>query len=338
MTEQAIDFVIPYVNGNDPVWRAKKNSYSEQKEGGDDRDRRYREWNNLKYWFRGVERFAPWVRKVFLVTDHQAPEWLNAEYDKLQLVNHEDYIPAQYLPTFSSHPIELNFHRIPGVSEHFVYFNDDMFLTNNVLPSDFFRDGLPCDYAAQMPMVVQDRIFNHIIYNNILILNQHYNRLDVLKKHWRKFFSPAYPKGMLANIYFLLYRSRRFFGFRSPHLPTAFLKSAYEGFWEENYEWLDETCSHKFRNDNDVNQYAIKQYQYVNGLFTPYNWGPTVNAYQFRPHTKKARILDVARRIRKGRYKMICLNDAGIEDFETVASRLNNAFEALLPEKSRFEK
>ena len=338
MTEQAIDFVIPYVNGNDPVWQAKKYGYSEQKIDDDNRDRRYREWDNLKYWFRGVERFAPWVHKVFLVTDHQAPEWLNTEYEKLQLVNHEDYIPTKYLPTFSSHPIELNFHRISGLSECFVYFNDDTFLTNTVLATDFFQNGLPCDYAAQLPMVVQDRIFSHIISNNLLMLNQHYDRLTVLKKHWRKFFSPVYPKGMLANIYFLMLRTRRFFGFRSPHLPAPFLKSAFEGLWSENYEWLDETSSHKFRHDNDVNQYAVRQYQYVNGLFTPHSWGNTVRAYQFRLHTKKARVLDVARLIRKGKYKMICLNDAGIEDFETTVSILNRAFEVLLPEKSRFEK
>lgn len=66
----------------------------------------------LKYWFRGVEKYAPWVHKIYFVTCGQKPDWLNENHDKLVLVNHEDYIPHEYLPTFSSHTIELNFHRI----------------------------------------------------------------------------------------------------------------------------------------------------------------------------------------------------------------------------------
>ena len=91
------------------------------------------------------EKFAPWVRYVFFITDDQKPEWLNMNHPKLKWIKHTDYIPEEYLPAFSSHVIEWNMHRIEDLSENFVYFNDDMFVIDKTSPEDFFRGGLPCD-------------------------------------------------------------------------------------------------------------------------------------------------------------------------------------------------
>ena len=107
----------------------------------------------LKYWFRGVENYAPWVKQIHFVTCGHLPEWLNINHPKIHIVNHKDYIPEQYLPTFSSHVIELNMHRIPGLSEHFVNFNDDVFLTQPVKPEDFFQDGKPLICSLGNPLV-----------------------------------------------------------------------------------------------------------------------------------------------------------------------------------------
>lgn len=71
------------------------------------------------YWFRGVEKFAPWVNKVYLVMDNQKPDWLNLESEKLVLVDHKEIINNDYLPVFSSNTIECNIHKIPNLSEHF---------------------------------------------------------------------------------------------------------------------------------------------------------------------------------------------------------------------------
>ena len=113
----------------------------------DDRDARYRDWETLRYWFRGVEKFAPWVNKIYFVTCGHVPSWLNLDADKLVHVKHSDYIPEEYLPTFSSHPIELNVNRIRGLSEHFVYFNDDTFLCRSIPKEIFYRDGKPVHQA-----------------------------------------------------------------------------------------------------------------------------------------------------------------------------------------------
>ncbi|GMO18334.1 MAG: hypothetical protein Ta2A_26630 [Treponemataceae bacterium] len=125
-----IDFVLLWVDMNDPVWQKKFNRYlpTANSEKTDTRAIKYRDWDNLRYWFRGVEKFAPWVRKIHFVTSDQCPEWLNLDAPKLHYVTEADYIPAEYLPLFNCNPLEINFHRIKGLSEQFVYFNDDMFL------------------------------------------------------------------------------------------------------------------------------------------------------------------------------------------------------------------
>ena len=123
-----IDFVLLWVDDNDPVWLEQKNHYLKQEKelshSDANSDCRYREHGLLRYWFRAVEQFTPWVNKVFFVTCGQKPEWLDESHSKLCLVNHKDYIPAEYLPTFHSNTIELNLHRIDNLSEHFVLFND----------------------------------------------------------------------------------------------------------------------------------------------------------------------------------------------------------------------
>ena len=139
---QDIDFVIPWVDGSDPAWIEEFNKYCpEDKRIIDASEKRYRDYGLLRYWFRGVEQFAPWVRKVHFVTCGQKPDWLNLSAPKLHGVQHKDYIPQEYLPVFSSHPIELMMHKIPGLAEQIVYFNDDFFLTSPVRKKFFFRNS-----------------------------------------------------------------------------------------------------------------------------------------------------------------------------------------------------
>ena len=149
-----VDFVIAWVDGSDPAWRArmaewKRKAMSELDaeagalDGGANGDCRYRDFGILRHWFRAVEECAPWVNRVFLVTDGQKPDWLDETNPKLRLVDHRDYIPGKWLPTFNAMPIELNLHRIPDLSERFVFFNDDIFLLRPVRPDFWFRRGLP---------------------------------------------------------------------------------------------------------------------------------------------------------------------------------------------------
>ncbi len=91
---EGIDFVIIWVDGSDVSWQKEKASFS----GEDKRPSKYRDWGLLRYWFRGVETFAPWVNRVHFVTCGHLPEWLNTEHPKLHVVKHADFIPGNIFP------------------------------------------------------------------------------------------------------------------------------------------------------------------------------------------------------------------------------------------------
>jgi len=130
-----IDFVVLWVDSNDPEWIASYNHYRPEKPLQN--NARFRNWGLFRYWFRSVERYAPWVNKVYLVTNGKFPDWINPDCEKLVLVKHSDFIPQKYLPTFNSKTIELNLGRIDSLSEHFVYFNDDIFINAPVTPDKY---------------------------------------------------------------------------------------------------------------------------------------------------------------------------------------------------------
>ena len=336
MAETGIDFVLTYVDGEDPVWLEKKSRFEQGASGGDGRAIRYRSWGNLKYWFRAVAKFCPWVRKVFLVTDHQAPDWIRRDCPQLELVDHEDFIPKEYLPVFSSHPIELNLHRIEGLSERFVYFNDDVFVLGPMREEDFFRKGLPCDYAIESPATAYDPKFAHVLANNALLLNSLFDRREFRKKVRRKLYSPADRRGMLINVGYRFLNYRRFFGFENAHVSVSYLKSSFGAMWELAGDTLDQTCRSRFRSDGDVNQYVIQQYQYVNGLFTPSGLARKCRMFRLSDGAKE-NVGEAAEAIASQRYRMICLNEAEVTDFDAVRARINGALEKLLPERSGFE-
>ena len=136
-----IDFVIPYVNPTDTSWQQSFKQYNPQ---ADFNDCRYRDWGILPYVFRSIEQHLPWVRQIVLIlaSESQVPSWLDTT--KLKIVYHKDFIPEQYLPTFNSNTIEMFLGNIKGISEHFIYSNDDIYFLRDMQPTDFFTsEGLP---------------------------------------------------------------------------------------------------------------------------------------------------------------------------------------------------
>ena len=95
-----VDIVVLWVDGADPEWLDEYSKYKGL--SGDQRASRFRDWGNLRYWFRGVERYAPWANKIHFVTWGHLPQWLDTTCPKLHIVNHRDFIPEKYLPTFIS--------------------------------------------------------------------------------------------------------------------------------------------------------------------------------------------------------------------------------------------
>lgn len=149
-----IDLVYLWVNGNDPKWIAKRDAcIGRPTDQQDNCVGRYADSGELKYSLRSVERYAPWIHRIFIVTDNQVPEWLDTNHPKIQIVDHKDILPAESLPCFNSTLIEHFIDRIPGLSEHFIFSNDDMYLNKCIKPDTFFaRDGLPILYMNRKPL------------------------------------------------------------------------------------------------------------------------------------------------------------------------------------------
>jgi hypothetical protein len=135
------DVVYTWVNGADPDYLEIRNSHAKIKK--DTNPERYRDpFDMIKYSLRSLETYFNSFNKVYILTARpQIPEWLNFEDDRIEVVHHDQVIPAKYLPTFNSNVIESFLHRIPGLSENFIYMNDDFLYGAPVTSKSFYREG-----------------------------------------------------------------------------------------------------------------------------------------------------------------------------------------------------
>ena len=330
-----IDFVIAWVDGNDPAWQAQKAQYSPSAMADSATAVRFRDWDNLRYWFRGVEQFAPWVNRIHFITWGHLPPWLDTTHPQLHIVRHEDYIPVPYRPTFNSHTIELNLHRIEGLSEQFVYFNDDMFLTKAVQPTDFFKNGWPCDTFGLNCIYFGHDSAGHFNGSNMEIINTAFKgqKRAIMKRDFRKWFDLKNGHRKCLKT-FLLIPWEWFPGFHYDHLPSSFLKSTFTEVWEQYGEVLDATCRAKFRTESNVNQWLFKYWQFCRGHYC-------VRKDTFGEvfHIEEKNIGELCTAIERQQYHMLCVNDTPrTPDFEATKQQVNACFERILPAQSTFEK
>jgi UDP-N-acetylglucosamine-lysosomal-enzyme len=166
-----IDVVYTWVNGSDLRWKRERDYWYQRwilepdrldptigrrqegdldDDGNAARENRFRDNDELRYSLRSLEKYAPWVRRIHLVTDGQVPTWLDLDNDRIRVVKHSDIFEnTSHLPVFSSSAIESNLDRIPGLSDLFLYFNDDVFLGAPVWPEDFITpSGVQCIYLS----------------------------------------------------------------------------------------------------------------------------------------------------------------------------------------------
>ena len=327
-----IDFIITWVDMNDPKWQTEFFKYSKDKNNSKNgvSKARFRDNGLLRYWFRGVEKFAPWVRKIHFVTSGQTPEWLDVNNPKIHLVNHSDFVPSQFLPTYNSVVIERYLHKIPTLSEHFVYFNDDFFMINTVEQERFFKNGLPCDIAVfdYNPSWSQWYVR---IKNNIRLINRHFDKKEVMAQWHDKWFDKSYGMKMRWNYILKFYN--KFTTLRVPHNAQPYLKSTFEEVWAAAEKELTETSSNRFRALTDYTPELFRTWQICKGNFEPYNTYKDTKMFPLMVRPKQA-----VKAIQQQSYTLICLNDnVHIRDYDLVMGNIRNAFQQILPEKSSFE-
>lgn len=332
MKQNTIDIVLPWVDSSDPEWIKERNKYSDLKYATSDaREIRFRDWDNLVYLFRGIDKYAPWVRKVHFLTYGHLPEWLNRNNSRLNIVNHKDFIPEEYLPTFSSHVIELNMHRIKGLSSKFIYFNDDIFIINKLKEEDFFYNELPCDSLASTLIIPKLGTFYPILFNTVARINMHFSKAELMKKRPELWFNKAYKMDYMLRS-FLFMPWKEYIGFATHHLAMPYKKETLETVWSAEEEILKETCKHRFRDDRDINQYMFRYWQLASGKFHPHKLLGAMLTNQYDSDI-------VVEYIKKRKGKLVCINDNNPDcDFDKYKKAVNEALDSILPEKCTFEK
>lgn len=225
-----VDLVYTHVDGSDCLWLAKKEKYYKShynpriNNTDSSSANRYRSRDELKYSLRSVDRYLPFIRKIFVVTDGQRPPWLQPS-DKLQIIDHTDIIPSEYLPTFNSHVIEANLHKIPGLSETFLYLNDDMFFGRPLVESDFVN--------SEKISVFLDEAYTKKGKPRV---NEY-----AFRSAWKN------ANAWLDKNFFI--ESRR----KMAHAPSVIKKSVMKELEEKLSFQLSQTCTNKFRSIQDYN-------------------------------------------------------------------------------------
>ena len=333
-----IDFVVLWLDSNDPKWQKDYATYSPNSKFGKG-NVRFRDHETFKYWFRAVETYAPWVHKVFLITNGKFPDWINKDCSKLELVEHADYIPHDLLPTFNSCVIELFLNRIERLSEHFVYFNDDFYLNAPVKPDYYFKKGLPCDNNKEscfnVPIYTKEDRFGVTItmLASIGLVNGHFNRWKTVRQSPMRWFGPHLGlSGFIMSC--LLAKQRLFIGFTNYHIEQAFLKSIFDDAWEKEKDFMKESCT-RFRTDVSAIQYLFRYWQFASNKFYPMKRS---RAFFFL--NNKGVIKDIEKTMMNEKVSSICLNDSAFcsdEDYEFLKTNLQRLFEKKFPKKSSFE-
>jgi hypothetical protein len=311
-----VDVVYTWVDGEDPEWRrtkdhhlhlAGKGSLSAQAANS----ARYLSRDELMYSLRSLNLYADWFRKIYLVTADQVPPWLDTSHPRIQMVSHADiFADARCLPTFNSHAIESRLHHIDGLSEHYIYLNDDVFFGRVVSPELFFHGNGQSMFfmsKAQLDLGPPDLVEPPVMS---------------AAKNNRALIRDAFGVNITQKL---------------KHVPHAQQRSVLFEMEERFPERFAQTSANRFRSHSDLSIASALHhyYAYATGRAVP---GKIRYAYSdvSDPYTAKrlqkllwARDSDV-----------ICLNDTDLDgvDADQKADLLRDFLEAYYPVPSAFER
>ncbi len=247
-----IDIVYTWVDGSDPLWRKRK-SEQMQKYGkvapASNSEARFMDNQELRYSLRSIHQFAPWVNNIYIVTDNQVPLWLNTEHPQIHILDHKDiFTDTSGLPTYSGRGIETQLHHIEGLSEHFIYFNDDMFLGNDTTPDMFFiKPGVCRVFVSEIIPVPNKKAFD-ISFRPANRRNDHQHAIV----NTRKLFREKLGKSIYSNI---------------RHGVKPLLKSVLFELEELFEAEISRTSKNSFRTDDDILiQYLFEFYCLTKGF------------------------------------------------------------------------
>ncbi|WUH93532.1 stealth conserved region 3 domain-containing protein [Streptomyces sp. NBC_00433] len=313
-----IDVVYTWVDGNDPAWQARRNAVRRERglevaenSDADNGDVRFRNRDELRYSLRSLEMYAPWVRNIYLVTDDQVPDWLDTSCPDVKVVSHREIFADQDdLPTFNSHAIESQVHRIEGLSEHFLYLNDDFFIGRPLSPELFFlSNGIGKFFRSPVavpPTEPSDEDEGYF----------------AAAKNNRKLLEGTF--GRIATQSFL-------------HAPHPLRRSILAEIAEKYPQEVARTAANPFRGNTDISITSSlhHHYGYLTGRSVPGTISCSyVNAGDYDHHSVLGRMLA------SRNYDVFCIGESpDAEVPEEEQARVMHAFlNAYFPVKSRFER
>jgi hypothetical protein len=224
-----IDVVITWVDGNDPVLNAKRAAYIKPEEAREKdiaSPTRYANRGEIYWCVRSVNKFMPWVRRIFLVTDNQDPHVESRI--PLEIVDHSVIFRGyeQYLPTFCTSSIEAMLWRIPGLSEHYIYLNDDFMVCRPVTPDMFF---------PQPGHVLLHARKSSLFWNKLWYSFKYFCGISCRVNHIQRMMNAAAIAG--NNSTFI----------RLAHTPYPLIRSTLEQFYTQHSERLIQNIQNRFR-------------------------------------------------------------------------------------------
>ena len=308
-----IDLVYLWVDGSDPRWLVKHNACigkTEERSTVNCKGR-YADNDELKYSLRSVEMYAPWVRKIFIVTDEQVPSWLDTSNPRIRVVDHKEIMPEVCLPCFNATVIEHFLWNIPGLSEHFLFANDDMLINRSLSPSFFFADdGLP---------VIR---LNHSGLRNFYLAF----KKKFLGIKFKNYVQIVYNAAKLVETKYGV-----FYGCKTHHNIDAYLKSDYQRIEEMFKEEIEPTLGNHVRSENDIQR---SLYAYVAMAEKRCHPVYVDRKTSFRFHIQNMKHYNM---LEEYNPMLFCMNDseyATDDDRRKVTEFLKRRF----PDKSEFEK
>ena len=292
-----MDIVITFVNGLDPVWQADYQKHTNVPI----LEKRFRDWGTLKYLFRGIAKNMPFIRKVHLVVsgESQVPEWINRE--EVNVVLHSDIIPKEYLPTFNSNTIEMHLHRIEGLDEEFVYFNDDLFPMMPIEPTDFFREG-----------------------KGVIAMSHHILAIDMFKKICRNSDHLVREAlGLPRTICFL----------RPQHTCVPMLKSENEWLYNKMKTKILGSLS-QTRQSQNVTQYIFTNSLFLKGLIIDERQSKKHFSMAVAGESKIQSFIENPTR------KLMCINDVKLSDerYNAMRQMIHTEMERQFTQTSKYER
>ena len=342
---EKIDFVIPWVDPNDPQWQKDKSKYSKIY-SGENSNKLFNDLETLKFVFRSIEANCPWYNKIFLITYGHIPNWLNKYHPNIVIVKHEElYFNKEDLPTFNSQSIEMNLSNLKGLSEQFIYMNDDFIIMNKLNRSRFFVDSKPVDFLSH-GWIKRGKLFQAIkgqdvwvnsLNNCLKLINRKFSINQLANKtlyHSSYTLSEKLSNFLLKNIY------KHFIWLEHWHHPQPYLLSSIQQVHDEFTEEMSICSRNKFRSNNDLLQYIYRYWHLASNNFYAHKHN---DGYVLMIQDREALYEGLIHIKKSNHLNFVCFNDQLKDstfdhEFDLIKNVLITYLESKFSKKSNFEK